>query len=393
MSEFDEYTEQIEREVVDLTTRCGRCNACFTQCPLDKSMEGFMTNGPSGLAQSIYYAIKWDLVGEKEEDEILKILYSCTTCNSCVLTCKKSGAGVPVLKIIENGRKLLTEKAVGPLPSQRGVLKSIYTKGNPYNQAPEDRLSWLRDDDVKRLPVEESDVIYYVGCTPSYDPELQDIANSIVKLLKFLEVDFGVLEDERCCGCAANRLGDSFLFEEIASKNIEAFNSCKAKQIITTSPHCYNTFINEYENMGGFKIQHYTELLARYIKGGDLKLKELNYTITYHDPCYLGKHNGIFEEPREILRGIPGVRLMEMRDNREHSLCCGGGGGRMWAEIREENRLSNVRVKQAVSTGADVLAVSCPWCHTMLENAIRDVEVEDRIKVMDVSEILLEALD
>lgn len=393
MSEYDEYTQKLLDEIIESAIRCYNCNVCFTQCPLNKSLEGFMVNGPSGLAQSILYAIKWDLFSGKEKEEILNLLYLCTTCNSCVLTCKETSTGIPVLKIIENGRKLLAEKTIGPLPSQRGVLKSIYTKGNPYNQAPEDRLVWLGDIEVKKLPNQEANILYYIGCTPSYEPELQNVAINMINLLKCLEIDFGILENENCCGCAANRLGDDYLFQEMVAKNIDIFNNSKAQRIITTSPHCYNTFVNEYGNMDNFKVQHYTQFLAEHIKSKDVKFKkELNYIITYHDPCYLGKHNGIYEEPREIIKSIPGIKLVEMKENRKNSLCCGGGGGRMWAEVSEEKRLANIRIDQALSTGANVLAVSCPWCHTMLKNAVRDLDVEDKIKVKDVCEILLEAL-
>lgn len=393
MLEIEKYAENLEDEIYKSTFRCRNCNYCYSRCPLYRSMEGFMVNGPSGIIQSIYYYLKWNLNEEENESDLINILYSCTTCNGCVMACEELSAGIPLLEIIENGRKLLVDKNVGPMPFQRKALKSIYVKGNPYNFNPEDRLNWVGDLKVKRMPDQKASVLYYVGCSASYDPEIQNIAVSLVKLFNRAGIDFGVLEDEVCCSCAANRLGDEFLFEEMSQRNVKTFIDNGIEKIITTSPHCYNTFLKEYKGLENLKIQHYTEFLHDWIVKDDFKFeKNLDYVVTYHDPCYLGKHNGAYEEPRELIAAIPGVQLVEMKDNRKMSLCCGGGGGRMWTEIKEEKRLANLRMEQALATGANVLAVACPWCHVMLQNAVKDLEQEENIKVMDVSELLAEAL-
>ncbi|WP_347491297.1 (Fe-S)-binding protein [Desulfoscipio sp. XC116] len=394
MLDYEGYAERLEEEISKSTFRCRNCNYCYSRCPLYNSMEGFMVNGPSGIIQSIYYYLKWDLEGEETNKDIVDILFSCTTCNSCVMACEELSAGIPLLEIIENGRKLLVDKNLAPMPYQRNALKAIYRNGNPYNFNPEDRLNWVGDLKIKRIPEQSSKVLYYVGCSTSYDPDMHNVAKSLVKILSSARIDFGILENETCCGCAANRLGDEFLFDEISQKNAQNFLQCGAKKLVAASPHCYNTFINEYRGLENIEVLHYTQFLHKLATQNSIKFqKSLNYVVTYHDPCYLGKHNGIYEEPRELISAIPGVKLAEMKENRKMSLCCGGGGGRMWAEIKEEKRLANIRVEQALATGADVLAVACPWCHTMLLNAVKDMGQEENLKVMDIAELFSEALE
>jgi len=394
--EYDDFKQQLIDQIKNATEKCWNCNFCYSKCPLNLSTEGFMKHGPSGLTQSVYYALKWNLLegSEREEvrEELLKMIYSCTTCNNCVLTCKESSAGIPILEIIENSRKLLTENNIGPLPSQRSVLKSIRLKGNPYNYAPEDRFNWLEGKQVKMLPKQQAEVLYYVGCTPSYDSDLQNIPRNIIKILEFLNIDFGLHESEVCCGCSAKRLGDEYLFEELAEKNNKLFAEAGVKTIVTTSPHCYNTFVNEYKHNKNLEILHYTQFLAQKMKHTNIKeSKSLNYVVAYHDPCYLSKHNEVYIEPREIIQSIKGVKLVEMEYHGKDSLCCGGGGGRMWAEVEEENRLNESRIEQALAAGANVLAVACPWCYTMLRDAVKNLEYKDKIKVMDITELLIEA--
>ena len=387
-------SENIKDDILNTAIRCFNCNFCFSTCPLKYTMPGFATNGPSGIMQSIYYAVKWDLFHEK--DEILELVSLCTTCNSCVLTCKECSTGTPILDVIEKGRMLLIDKGIGPLPTQRNPLKSLFLRGNPYEKDAHDRLNWLGDLDVKKLPHESAEVLYFVGCTASYDPELQNIARSMVKLFNFLQVDFGILEEEICCGCVANRLGDKDLFAEIAEKNKDSFLKSGVTKIVTTSPHCFHAFSNEYEHPKeiSYTVQHYTQYLYELIKGGKFQFtKKLDYVVTYHDPCYLSKHNGIYEEPRALINALDGVKFVEMKDNKENSLCCGGGGGRMWADFQEERKLGTVRVEQALDAGANIIVVACPWCQTMLRDGIKDLGQEEAIKVMDIAELLLEAIE
>ena len=386
--------ENIKDDILNTAIRCFNCNFCYST--LKYTMPGFAMNGPSGIMQSIYYAVRWDLFNENEKNDLLDLVSLCTTCNSCVLTCKECTTGTPVLDVIEMGRALLMDKGVGPLPTQRNPLKSLFLRGNPYDKNAHDRLNWLGDLEVKKLPKESAEVLYYVGCTAAYDPELQNIARSMVKLLKLLQPDFGILEEEICCGCVANRLGDKDLFAEIAGKNTDSFLKSNVTRVITTSPHCFHAMSKEYEQPENKKyvVQHYTQYLCELVKNSNLPLtKKLDYTVTYHDPCYLSKHNGIYEEPRALINALDGIKYVEMKDIKANSLCCGGGGGRMWADFQEERKLGTIRIEQALEAGANVIAVACPWCYTMIKDGIKDLGKEEVIKVMDIAELLSEALE
>ena len=395
--ELDEerFIEDLKEVVLDAAARCRNCNYCFTMCPLFESTRGFSSQTPSGIMQSINYAIKWDMLEGEEKETLRDLLYLCTTCNGCVLRCKAKATGVPVLDAIQAGRKILREMMIGPLPQQRKPIKDIYTRGNPYGERDEARLDWLEDSEVKRLPGEKAAVLYYVGCTTAYEPNLHTLGRSLIGLLQFLDIDFGVLDGEVCCGEPARRMGDETLFQEMAERNMGKFKDSGIKTVITTSPHCFSAFLNEYPpEKGELEIQHYTQFLAKVLKEKRPRFKEGSpRTVTYHDPCYLGKHNEIFDPPRELLKMIPGLRLVEMKMTRDESLCCGGGGGRMFAEVEEERRLSDMRVGQALEAGADVLATACPWCFNMLGTSVQDLGFTDKIKVMDVAEILNESLE
>ena len=390
----DEFMEEWKGIILDPASRCRNCNYCFTICPLFESTRGFMSQTPSGIMQSLKYAIRWDMLNGAERETLRDLAYLCTTCNGCVLRCQSKATGVPVLEAIQAGRKILRELMIGPLPEQRRPIKDIYMRGNPYGERPEGRLDWLKDIKVKRLPSEEAVVLYYVGCTTAYEPVLRQVGVSIVRLLQVLKVDFGVLSDEVCCGEPALRMGDEGLFQEMVERNLDQFRQAGVKTIITTSPHCYSLFVNEYPDLKGeFKIQHYTEFLTEAFASRKPELSRRSpLTVTYHDPCYLGKHNQIFNAPRELIQMVPQVKFVEMRMTKDESLCCGGGGGRMFAEVEEENRLSDKRVEQAMDVGADVLVTACPWCYNMLQTSVRDLHVEDKIKVMDIAEFLNESL-
>lgn len=393
-SDTENVVEKLKKEIAEATVKCFNCNFCISVCPIIMNTGGFYSHGGSGLTQALYYAVLWGLFEGPEKEELMQKVFRCTTCNACVNRCKSLSAGIPLMEIIERGRKILVENAIGPMPDQRKVLESIYMYGNPYGQAQEKRLDWLRDLQVKKLPKEKADVLFFVGCTTSYEPVLQNLARSLVKLFQFFEVDFGILDEEKCSADTVIRLGDEVLFGELSSKNIEAFKATGAKTIVTTSPHDFNVFVQDYENLKeDFEIKHYTQFFAERLREKSLDFKkEMDTTITYHDPCYLSKHNEILEPPRELIRAVPKANLVEMKMSGIDNLCCGGGGGRMFTEVEEEQRLSDMRVGQALEVEASLVATACPWCHIMLDNAVRDLKVEDKIKVMDVAEILAEAM-
>ncbi len=394
MPELDDVTKQLMEDIETRTRKCWNCNFCISACPVFMNTGGFYSRGASGLTQSLYYAIRWGLFDGPDREELMTNIFRCTTCNACVNRCSDLSAGIPLMEIIDRGRKLLVEKSIGPMPDQRKVLESIYMYGNPYNQAQEKRLEWLKDLKVKMLPREKAEVLFFVGCSTSFEPGLQDLARSLVKLFQFFEVDFGILEEEKCSAETVIRLGDEVLFEELSIKNMEVFKETGAKAIVTTSPHDFNTFSEDYPSLKeDFEIKHYTEFFADRMEEKKVQFdKEMDVTVTYHDPCYLSKHHNILESPRKLLKAIPGLNLVEMKMSGRDSLCCGGGGGRMFTEVEEEKRLSDMRVGQAIEVDAEIIATACPWCHTMLENAVRDLKVEEKIRVMDVAEILAGAL-
>lgn len=392
--EEERFIKNLKEVILDAAGRCRNCNYCFTICPIFQSTKEFMSQTPSGLLQSIKYAIKWDLFGGEEKEALRDLLYLCTTCNGCVLKCKSKSSGLPVLEAIQAGRKILREMMIGPLPQQRKPLKDIYLYGNPYGEKPDTRLDWLKGLKVKMIPPEKADVLYYVGCTTAFEPGLQNLGKSLVRLFQYLNVDFGILKEEVCCGEPARRMGDEGLFQEMMGLNLNKFKGYGIKTIVTTSPHCFNTFLKEYSSFQEeFKVQHYTQFLAQAFKEKKPAFKkETRSVITYHDPCYLGKHNQIFNPPRELLQMIPGAKLVEMKMTKDESLCCGGGGGRMYAEVEEERRLSDMRIGQALEAGADIVATACPWCYHMLRTSVQDLKLGDKIRVKDIAEILDESL-
>ena len=398
MVELDEETKKLMDEINEKTVKCWNCNFCFSACPMFQAGRGWWSYGPSGLAWSLYYGLQLGLLDKAgpEAKELVNNIYACTTCNACTNTCRDFSANIPILEIIEKGRALLVERAIGPMTQQKEVLESLFKYGNPYSLSPRKRLDSLGDIEVKRLPQQKADVLYFVGDAPSYEPELQNLPRSVVKLFQFFAIDFGVLEEEKSCGDVALRIGDRGLFEELSNQNIGSFKTSGAKTIVTTSPHCMNIFKNEYDSSlhETIEINHYTEFFADLLARKKISFpKEFPYTVTFHDPCYLAKHNDITEPARKLLKAIPKLRPKEMKLSGRDSLCCGGGGGRLFTDVDEEHRPEHMRVEHVLEVGADVVATACPWCNTLLRTAVTDLKLDDKIRVMDVSEILVEALD
>jgi Fe-S oxidoreductase len=243
------------------------------------------------------------------------------------------------------------------------------------------------------------EILYFVGCYLSYDPRNQKIARATARILERAGVDYGILGTrESCCGESIRKAGNEEVFRSLARANIKAFIDHGVKRILVASPHCYHTFRNEYpEFMVHFDVVHISEYLTELIEAGRLDLpKGTNggppRRVTYHDPCYLGRHNGVYDPPRDLLERIPGVELVEMADARERSLCCGGGGGRIWAETLKEERFADLRMAQAVETGAAVLATACPYCVSNFEESRLALEEEGAPEVKDITEVLWEAL-
>lgn len=318
-------------------------------------------------------------------------LWDCTTCSTCTARCPKEVDPMEVMialrsAVVEGGRIPSTVKA---------ALQSVFTQGNPLALSREDRDAWVGDLPVCRVSDKPgAEYLYFVGCTPSYDPRIQNVSRTIVRALNQAGVDFAILgQEESCCGSEVRRLGEAGLFEMLVEENLEAWQGFGVTKVVTTSPHCYNTLKNDYP-AGALLSMHYTELIEELLREGRLVFRgEVKKTVTYHDPCYLGKHNQIYDAPRAILKNVPGLRFIEMDRSRERSLCCEGGGGRMWLEgTNIEERLAHQRVQEAIDTGAELLATACPFCVLTLEDAVKIRGLEDRIQVVDIMELVAQVM-
>jgi Fe-S oxidoreductase len=358
---------------------CIQCGKCTGGCPM-----AIKTNlNPRSL---IYQLL---LSGNGFDVEGLGELWDCTTCSTCSSRCPKQ---VNPMNMIISLRGVLVEG--GRIhPNIKTALESTYRQGNPLTMAREDRGVWASGLEVAAY-TEQTEYLYFVGCTPSYDPQAQKSARALVNILNQAGVSYGILKtEESCCGSEVRRLGELGLFEMIIEENTEMYRALNVTKMITTSPHCFNTFKNDYPS-GDMQVQHYTQILAELIENGALNFTgKVEKIVTYQDPCYLGKHNQVFDEPRFVLKTIPGVKLVDMDRSREKSLCCEGGGGRMWLEgTNPGTRLARMRVQEALETGAEILATACPFCLLTLEEAVQHEGAQEKLQVMDIAEIAAQAL-
>jgi len=292
-------------------------------------------------------------------------------------------------------RKGVVEVGIAKVPdSLRITVKNIAGTGNPLGEPVENRSNWAKGLGVKTY-TNGTELLYFPCCIPAYDPKIQRVAQATANILKEADVDFGILGiKESCCGESVRKAGNEGLFQSLAQSNISAFTEAGVNKIVTTSPHCYHTFKHEYPEFGGnFEVVHFAQYLAELIKQGRLNFtKEVNKRVAYHDPCYLGRHNNIYDEPREILNSIPGLELVEMPNYRENSLCCGGGGGRIWLETTQGERFSDLRIEQAVEVGASILAVACPYCMLNFEDSVLTLGKSESIEVRDIAELVQQAI-
>jgi Fe-S oxidoreductase len=281
---------------------------------------------------------------------------------------------------------------VTPIRTVRG---SLVGEGNTLSEERAKRADWAKGLSVPEF-TEGMEFLYFPGCYPSYDPRSKKIAVATATILNKAGVDFGILgTKENCCGESIRKTGDEEVFKRLAKDNIKTFIDHGVKKILVTSPHCYHTFKNEYPDFRvNFEVIHISQYLFELVKEGKLEFsKEYGKKVTYHDPCYLGRHNGIFDEPREVLKKVPGLELLEMPDCRLDSLCCGGGGGRVWMETQKGERFSELRIDQAMGVGAEVLVTSCPYCITMFEDSRLTLDVTEKIEIKDITEIVAEAIE
>jgi Fe-S oxidoreductase len=360
---------------------CLQCGKCTGGCPISMKVPLNIRS----LMREVLLMGKPDSALERPE------LWDCTTCATCTLRCPR---GLKPSEFIVGLRGALVEG--GKVPKTIiDALEGTYKHGNPWARARQKRTEWKNNLQVKTLPEEgKAAWLYFVGCAPSYDPRLHVIPQTLCRIYEKAGLDFGILgTKESCCGNEIRRMGEEGLFEELRKENMRHFRVSGAKAICTTSPHCFNAFKNEY-SLEGFQVVHYTQLLAELIKEGKIPFSQaVKQKVVYHDPCFLGKQNSVFDPPRDILRQIPGIELLEYERSRQQSLCCEGGGGRMWVEgTGKAEKNSEIRVKDAQALGATVIATACPFCLLTLEDGTKTTGLEQKIHVRDIVELIGEAI-
>ena len=320
-------------------------------------------------------------------------IWACTTCQACMTECPVLIEHVPIITEMRQYATLME----GQLPDTLGnTLNLIERSGNPWGMSRQDRMKWAEGLDVPLISEKgEADILYWVGCAGAYDPRNQKVSRAVVKILQAAGVDFAVLgNDEQCCGDSARRGGNEWLFQTLAEANIEMLKQYKFNRILVQCPHGYNVFKKEYPQFGGkFEVVHHSQFITELLAMGKIKLNkdQSGKQFTFHDPCYLGRHNGVYEEPREAILSA-GFSIVEMEKSRDKSMCCGGGGGRVWMEDKGEKRINYSRMDQVLETGAEGLGVACPFCMIMLNDAAGAKGVDESLEIKDIAEIVAEHL-
>ncbi|MBA7654799.1 putative iron-sulfur-binding oxidoreductase FadF [subsurface metagenome] len=392
------------KDLLDLYT-CTICGRCHDNCPAQLSgqpldprevvlnlKEHLLEVGPEllgGKAEASSANPSTAMIGGVITEEVI---WECTTCRACQEVCPVSIE--QMTKIVDMRRNLVLEQASIPETGE-GALRSIEARGHPWRGTTATRTDWAEGLDIKILAEDSNiDILFWVGCTLALEERSTRVAQAVAQIMKLAGINFGILgTEESCCGEPARRLGNEYLFQLQAERNIELLKSYNVKKIVTACPHGYNTLKNEYPQFGGeFEVMHHTEFMANLLQEGKLRIiKGARGVVTYHDACYLGRYNNIFEPPRQILNGMPDITLVEMERNRERGFCCGGGGGCMWLENRAGRRINEVRTEQAIDTKAQVVATACPFCLQMFEDGIKTKGVEESLKVMDIAELVAES--
>jgi len=359
--------------------QCIQCGVCSALCPNVLSME----YPPRAM-------IAWLRAGVPDRVLDSNTAWLCSSCYSCRTHCP---SGVSMIPLMTEIRGRAVEQGRIPKPVQT-VLTNMIRNYNPWGEPEERRSRWAEGLRVKDLSKGDSgEVLLFVCCTPAYDARNQNVARATAAVLANAGVDFAVLGNrERCCGDSILRMGEKGLFEMLVEENGNAFEDYGVQRIVTISPHCFNTIKKDYPTFGrNYPVEHYTQLVSDLVDGGSIRFsKRLEKVVAYHDPCFLGRYNGVYDAPRKILEAIPGVKLVEMKRIRENSFCCGGGGGRMWMEEEPRERPSVRRAREAASLQPDILVTACPFCLINLEAAMADVN--NQVQVKDLMEVVWEAL-
>ncbi len=395
------------KQLLDLYS-CVVCGQCQDECPATSSgkplnpkkviqdlKNHLLEVGPELLKASRKgddpsanpgKALAGDVVTEDE-------LWACTTCRACDEICPLDVEHID--KIVDLRRNLVMEMGQFPEAAQN-ALKSLGAREHPWRGTTATRTDWAEGLEVKVLSEDNDiDILYWVGCTAALEDRNMKVAAATARILQAAGIKFGILGiEESCCGDPARRLGDEYLFQTLCQKNIEILQGYKVGKILTSCPHCFNTLKNEYPQFGGnFEVIHHTQLIADLIREGKIKVGRSNGNMaTYHDSCYLGRYNDIYKAPREILKAVAAERV-ELPRSKSRSFCCGGGGGHMWMEEDPAQRVSERRVQEIIEAKVALVSTACPYCLSMLEDALKAKGVEESIKAVDLSELVVEALE
>jgi Fe-S oxidoreductase len=382
---FDRIAAVAEGQQVKACIQCGICSG---SCPLGYAME----YAPRGLIASLR-------AGAMERVLRSNTPWLCVACYTCTARCPSAVGITDVL--FPAMREALLMQGVGVPAELQTALENTFRHGNPLGEPQSKRADWAQEVDVPVTILsdagQEVDILWLVECYPSYHVRAKEPVKALARTLHALGVDFGILgREERCVGDCQRLAGENGLFEMLVEENAKTFGRFQFRQIVVTDPHAYNALTNEYPKHGvSYPVQHYTQFLASRLDELRGTLGELNHTVTFHDPCYLGRRNGEYEAPRQVIQAIPGVKLVEMERNRENGLCCGGGGGGMWLDgfswEHTHERLSEKRVQQAARTGADIMAVCCPNDLLRFEDAVKVTGLEGKLAVKDIIELIDEA--
>ncbi|HET9920438.1 MAG TPA: heterodisulfide reductase-related iron-sulfur binding cluster [Ktedonobacteraceae bacterium] len=428
-------------------TECGRCNTVCPATNTDKPLkpkeivlgvkEALFVRSNEILGENTLYS-RLGIAGVPADETAQEkaahhepmiggiistdALWACTTCRACMEICPVAIEHIP--KIVDMRRYLVMEESEFP-PEVTSLFNNIERNGNPWEISNDKRAEWAAGLGVPLMGENpDADVLYWVGCMGSFDERNKKVATSVAKILQAAKVNFAILgPEETCTGDPARRIGNEYLWQMQAQQNIETLNTygfntadqndhhaqnghtpgngvagpmVKQRTIITACPHCFNTIKNEYPQLGGnYEVLHHSVFIDKLVTEGRLQLPEGfdQRKMTYHDPCYIGRYNDVYEQPRNVLKVLDSNGITEMRRNRNKSFCCGGGGGRAWMEERIGKRINQTRVNEALETGAEVLAAACPFCITMFDDGVKGVEAEEQLQIEDIAELVVRAIE